>query len=68
MVVCAIGAAAAGAPLAAAVGAVLFAASDVSVARDRFVGAGFSNRLWGLPLYVGAQLLLAASVATATGG
>lgn len=68
MVVCAIGAAAAGAPVVAAVGAVLFAASDVSVARDRFVGAGFSNRLWGLPLYFGATLLLAASVATAAGG
>lgn len=43
-------------------GAVGFAVSDISVARDRFVRPGVANRLWGLPLYYGAQLLLAASV------
>lgn len=40
-------------------GAVAFAVSDVAVARDRFVAPGFGNRVWGLPLYYGAQLLLA---------
>lgn len=44
-------------------GAMLFLLSDLSVARDRFVAPGFVNRLWGLPLYYGGQLLLAASVA-----
>jgi len=43
-------------------GAVTFYVSDLSVARDRFLAPGFVNRLWGLPLYYGAQLLLAGSV------
>lgn len=43
-------------------GAIGFAISDISVARDRFVAPAFSNRFWGLPLYYGAQLLLASSV------
>ncbi len=43
-------------------GAVAFYFSDLSVARDRFVAPGFVNRVWGLPLYYGAQLLLAWSV------
>jgi uncharacterized membrane protein YhhN len=46
-----------------AVGALAFAASDISVARDRFVAADFLNRAWGLPVYYSAQLLLAWSVA-----
>ena len=46
----------------AAVGAVAFAASDISVARDRFVVAEFLNRAWGLPVYYAAQLLLAWSI------
>ena len=45
-----------------AVGATLFAASDIAVARDQFVERNFFNRLWGLPLYYVAQLLIAASV------
>ena len=45
-----------------AMGALAFAASDVSVARDRFVAPGFSNRAWGLPLYYAAQITLALSV------
>jgi len=53
----------AGGPLTVAVGALAFTASDVSVARDRFVRHEFSNRAWGLPLYYGAQLLLALSPA-----
>lgn len=44
------------------VGAFGFALSDVSVARDQFLKRDFANRLWGLPLYYGSQLLLAASV------
>jgi uncharacterized membrane protein YhhN len=42
-------------------GAFAFYLSDLSVARDRFVAPGFINRLWGLPLYYGAQLVLAAT-------
>ena len=44
-------------------GAVMFAVSDLAVARERFVAPGFANQLWGLPLYYGGQLLLAASTA-----
>jgi uncharacterized membrane protein YhhN len=50
-------------PWAVAVGALAFTASDVSVARDRFLRHEFLNRAWGLPLYYGAQLLLAATPA-----
>jgi uncharacterized membrane protein YhhN len=53
----------AGGPVTVAVGAAAFTASDVSVARDRFVREEFSNRAWGLPLYYCAQLLLALSPA-----
>jgi uncharacterized membrane protein YhhN len=42
--------------------AIAFYLSDLSVARDRFVAAGLVNRLWGIPLYYGAQLLFAWSV------
>lgn len=44
-------------------GAVAFYASDLAVARERFVVHTFANELWGLPLYYGAQLLLASTVA-----
>ncbi|MEC7988260.1 MAG: lysoplasmalogenase [Myxococcota bacterium] len=40
----------------------LFWLSDISVARDRFQKAGFSNKLWGVPFYFGAQLLFAFSI------
>jgi uncharacterized membrane protein YhhN len=43
-------------------GALLFYLSDLLVARDRFVRAGLVNRLAGLPLYYGGQLLLALAV------
>jgi uncharacterized membrane protein YhhN len=43
--------------------AVTFFLSDITVARDVFVGRAFENRLIGLPLYYGAQLLFAWSVA-----
>jgi uncharacterized membrane protein YhhN len=57
------GVTAAGGPWQVAVGALAFTASDVSVARDRFVRHEFVNRAWGLPLYFGAQLLLAVTPA-----
>jgi len=43
-------------------GVLLFALSDVFVARDRFVKAGAINARLGLPIYFAAQLLLASSV------
>ena len=46
-----------------AVAAVVFALSDLAVARERFVHASFMNRAWGLPAYYAAQLMLAGSVA-----
>ncbi len=51
----------------APLGAVAFAASDISVARDRFVQRGAINRAWGLPVYYLAQLALAWSVAQQAG-
>jgi uncharacterized membrane protein YhhN len=57
-----------GGPTAAAAGALAFTASDVSVARDRFVREDFFNRAWGLPLYYCAQLLLALSPAAVVAG
>jgi len=44
------------------VGAIGFYLSDLSVARDRFVAEEFVNRIWGLPLYYAAQVVLAWSV------
>ena len=44
------------------VGALSFYFSDVFVARDRFIGPQFLNRLLGLPLYYAGQFLLAFSV------
>lgn len=45
-----------------AAGAVMFFASDLAVARDKFVAKGFINRVWGLPVYYAAQLLIAWSL------
>jgi uncharacterized membrane protein YhhN len=45
------------------VGALAFYLSDLAVALERFVRPGLLHRLWGLPLYYGAQLFLASSVA-----
>ena len=45
------------------VGAVAFFVSDLAVARERFVRSSFLNRAWGLPLYYGGVILLAATVA-----
>lgn len=63
MVVLSAGASVSTATLAFFAGALLFAVSDVFVARQRFVVQAYSNRQWGLPLYFLAQLILAASVA-----
>ena len=43
------------------VGAGLFIASDLAVARHTFVAPGYPNKLWGLPLYYAAQVLLASA-------
>lgn len=58
----AVGVSSAAMPATVAIGAIMFAVSDVSVARDRFIESSFVNKVWGLPLYYVAQLLLAASV------
>jgi len=42
-----------------AIGATLFFASDLAVARDRFIARAFTNKLWGLPAYYLGQLLIA---------
>jgi uncharacterized membrane protein YhhN len=57
------GVTAAGGPWAVAIGALAFTASDISVARDRFVRHEFANRAWGLPLYYAAQLTIASTPA-----
>ena len=62
MVAAAAGAVAGEGPVAAAPAAAAFYLSDLFVARDRFVAPGFINRIWGLPLYYGAQVLFALSV------
>lgn len=45
------------------IGAFVFYISDLAVARDRFVAPGFTNRVWGLPVYYTAQIILATRVA-----
>lgn len=67
MVSLAVGTSAESMPVTVAVGAVAFALSDVSVARDRFVERNVANKAWGLPLYYLAQVLFAASVITGVG-
>ena len=62
MLVTAVGAAASTDRAAIAVGAICFYLSDLSVARHRFVAESFWNKSWGLPLYYGAQLILASTV------
>lgn len=67
MTVLACGVTGAGGPPLIALGAVAFTASDIAVARDRFVQHGFVNRVWGLPLYYLAQVLLALTPALLAG-
>jgi uncharacterized membrane protein YhhN len=49
-------------------GAALFFVSDLAVARDKFVGASFINRAWGLPAYYAGQLLIAWSLSPSSTG
>ena len=44
------------------VAACMFAVSDISVARDRFIEHSISNKIWGIPQYYLAQVLFAISV------
>lgn len=44
------------------IGALAFYVSDLAVARQRFVARTWWNKSWGLPLYYGAQLVLASTV------
>lgn len=44
------------------IGAVLFYISDLFVARSKFVESGMINGLIGLPVYYGAQLILAYAI------
>lgn len=62
MVALAVGCSAAGGPTGIWLGAAIFAVSDLFVARERFVESGFVNGAVGLPLYFGAQLLIASTV------
>ncbi len=43
-------------------GTICFFLSDIAVARNRFVHPHWHNRLWGLPLYYGATVMLALTV------
>lgn len=45
-----------------AIGATLFYASDLAVARERFLLRAFSNKLYGLPAYYLGQLLIAYAI------
>jgi uncharacterized membrane protein YhhN len=47
----------------ATVGAILFTASDLAVARERFIAPSRWNPRVGLPLYYGGQILIALSTA-----
>lgn len=49
-------------PLMMALGAVLFAVSDISVALDRLTGHDRRTRRLGLPLYYAAQLMIAGAL------
>tara|TARA_B100000029_G_scaffold511981_1_gene607390 strand:+ start:1558 stop:2190 length:633 start_codon:yes stop_codon:yes gene_type:complete len=40
-----------------AVAATMFWLSDLSVARERFIQSTVVNRLWGIPMYYGAQIV-----------
>lgn len=51
-------------PTSVRIGAPLFALSDLLVARERFIVSDARNRMWGLPMYYTAQVLIALSIAT----
>ncbi len=60
MVASAVGSFAQGGSVLGLLAATAFFASDFSVARGRFVSDTLINKLWGTPLYFGAQLVFAA--------
>jgi len=62
MVLAALSAANAGATGWILIGAIGFFLSDLAVARNQFVVESITNRVWGLPLYYAAQLVLAWTV------
>ena len=62
MVVLAVGTFGADARAAIPIGALAFYVSDLAVARQRFVSRTFWNKVWGLPLYFGGQLILASTI------
>jgi len=61
MVISAVGAKGAGGPTLAVIGAMLFYASDLSVAAQRLVEMDFPTYIAGLPLYFSGQICLALS-------
>lgn len=61
MVIAAVGSKGAGGPTLAVIGALLFYASDLSVAAQRLVEMDFPTYVLGLPLYYSGQLCLALS-------
>lgn len=65
MVALAYGAVRAGGDPTILLAAIVFYASDISVAMDRFVKRSFTNKAWGLPAYYGAQLLFGLAIAHA---
>jgi uncharacterized membrane protein YhhN len=60
MVASAAGSVAGGGSVLGLIAAVAFFLSDLAVARERFVTNTVMNKVWGLPLYFGAQLAFAA--------
>jgi len=62
MVALSAGAVGAGGPLILIPGAILFYVSDIFVARQRFVSAGYSNSILGLPQYYTAVWCFAVSI------
>ncbi|QQR80057.1 MAG: lysoplasmalogenase [Deltaproteobacteria bacterium] len=44
------------------VGAIVFYLSDIAVAREQFVQKSFINKLWGLPFYYAAQMMMASTI------
>ncbi len=64
MVAMSVGALGAGSSIWMPIGAVMFYISDIFVARDRFASPGYVNRVVGLPLYYGGQVVFAFTVST----
>ena len=63
MVITAVGVRGAGAPNLIVAGALMFFASDLSVAMQRIIVTDFPTIVWGLPLYYSGQICLALGAA-----